>query len=101
MPKKLLFYDNSNNIFLKTDLKNLIIKNTYIINKSIELLSEGEPDIFLWSYIRKKLCIELDDFIEKHKDNGHIKEFMWANIPKNIRNAIELEKTPYKVAVIY
>lgn len=99
MSKKIIFFDEFDNIILKTEMTDLPLKDNYVVNKSFELFSDPEPCIIHRTFIIKNFYIKLDDFINESKYYNPKLEFCWSKIPEYIRNAINLDKVPAKFSV--
>ena len=99
MSRRLIFFDGNNDIILESELVELDLNEDYILREAIKRFNNPEPCIIHRTHIIKKFHIEFYNFIEEAKKEVIKNEFIWSNTPMYIREAINLNKTPYKFTV--
>jgi len=88
--KMITFIDNKGEILEKKNITALTLKESEIINKSIEMFGDPEPCILHKTCAMKKIFLEIDDFIDE-KIKNDIKEIQWNELENKIKEKLMIE----------
>lgn len=87
----LFFVNNNEEVFLKSKLTALPLKEECIISKSMEYYFDPEPCMIHRSAVMKRIYMQIEEFLDQKLAIGEQK-IAWTDFPDFIKEALVLEQ---------
>lgn len=96
--KILIFINDNNEVIMEKRLTALPLKESCMIEKSIEFFNDPEPCMIHRSAVMKRIYLEfnyyIDTIIEEGKD-----EVLWNKMPSRFKSMLDIKSNIHKIII--